>query len=62
MALLRARAEGGAAPADRSMLFGMGATREPLFFVDVDLHSLALLGVQDLGPGTGWGRVPTPMF
>jgi hypothetical protein len=34
----------------------------PQFFVDVDLHTLTLLGVKDLGPGTGWGRVPTPMF
>jgi hypothetical protein len=23
---------------------------------------LELLEVKDLGPGTGWGRVPTPMF
>jgi hypothetical protein len=26
------------------------------------LHTLALLNVRDLAPGTGWGRVPTPMF
>jgi hypothetical protein len=47
---------------DPSSLFAIGAVRVPLFFVDVDLHTLALLDVKDLSPGTGWGRVPTPMF
>jgi hypothetical protein len=27
-----------------------------------DLHELTLLQVKDLGAGTGWGDVPTPMF
>jgi len=45
-----------------SHLFALGATRVPEFFVDVDVHTLTLLKVQELGPGTGWGRVPTPMF
>jgi hypothetical protein len=45
-----------------SSLFAIGAVRMPLFFIDVDLHTLTLLDVKDLGPGTGWGRVPTPMF
>jgi protein-S-isoprenylcysteine O-methyltransferase Ste14 len=49
-------------PDGASSLFASGAVRAPRFFVDVDLHSLTLLDVQDLGPGTGWGRVPTPMF
>jgi hypothetical protein len=43
-------------------LFAIGAVRVPQFFVDVDMHTLTLLGVKDLAPGTGWGRVPTPMF
>jgi protein-S-isoprenylcysteine O-methyltransferase Ste14 len=43
-------------------LFAINAERTPLFFIDVDIHSLALLDVKDLVPGTGWGRVPTPMF
>jgi hypothetical protein len=43
-------------------LFAVDAVRVPWFYVDVDLHTLTLLGVRDLGPGTGWGRVPTPMF
>jgi hypothetical protein len=47
---------------DPSSLFAIGAVRVPQFFVDVDLHSLTLLGVHPLGPGTGWGLVPTPMF
>jgi protein-S-isoprenylcysteine O-methyltransferase Ste14 len=48
--------------ADPSALFAMGAERVPRFSVDVDLHALTVLAVHDLGPGTGWGRVPTPMF
>ncbi len=43
-------------------LFRIDATRTPQFFVDVDVHDLTLLRVQDLGAGTGWGLVPTPMF
>jgi hypothetical protein len=43
-------------------MFGINATREPQFFADVDIHNLVLLGIHPLGPGTGWGRVPTPMF
>lgn len=46
----------------RGFTFGINTTRVPLFFVDVDIHNLVLLGVHSLGPGTGWGRVPTPMF
>lgn len=43
-------------------LFSINATRVPLFFLDIDIHDLLVLQVKDLGPGTGWGRVPTPMF
>jgi hypothetical protein len=49
----------GSAAAD---LFSINATRTPQFFVDVDLHELALFKLEDLGPETGWGLVPTPMF
>jgi protein-S-isoprenylcysteine O-methyltransferase Ste14 len=42
--------------------FGINATREPQFYADVDIHNLLLLDLHPLGPGTGWGRVPTPMF
>jgi protein-S-isoprenylcysteine O-methyltransferase Ste14 len=45
-----------------SSLFAIGAARTPLFFADVDMHTLELANVAALGPGTGWGRVPTPMF
>jgi protein-S-isoprenylcysteine O-methyltransferase Ste14 len=44
------------------LIFGINTARVPQFFVDVDMHSLALLDIHALGPGTGWGRVPTPMF
>jgi hypothetical protein len=43
-------------------MFGINATRVPEFFADVDIHNLVLLGIHPLGAGTGWGRVPTPMF
>jgi len=49
-------------PSRASSLFAIGAERVPQFFVDVDMHTLTLLEVRELGPGTGWGRVPTPMF
>lgn len=44
------------------LLFGINTRRVPLFFADVDVHNAKLLSVTPLGPGTGWGRVPTPMF
>ena len=46
----------------RADLFAINAARTPQFFVDVEMHELAVLKVKDLGPGTGWGLVPTPMF
>jgi protein-S-isoprenylcysteine O-methyltransferase Ste14 len=50
------------ARSDAASLFAIGAVREPQFFVDVEMHDLKLLELKELGPGTGWGRVPTPMF
>jgi hypothetical protein len=46
----------------RAVIFGITTTRVPQFFADVDMHNLILLDIHSLGPGTGWGRVPTPMF
>jgi protein-S-isoprenylcysteine O-methyltransferase Ste14 len=46
----------------RSFIFGINTARVPEFFADVDMHNLVLLDIHSLGPGTGWGRVPTPMF
>jgi hypothetical protein len=43
-------------------IFALAAERTPLFFADLDIHALDLQDIEDLGPGTGWGRVPTPMF
>jgi protein-S-isoprenylcysteine O-methyltransferase Ste14 len=59
---LRVTEEGGAAASEPSSLFAIGAVRTPQFFIDVDLHTLSLQTVKDLGPGTGWGNVPTPLF
>lgn len=42
--------------------FGINVRRAPLFFVDVHLHTGEVLRVQDLAGGSGWGKVPTPMF
>jgi len=42
--------------------FGINIQRTPLFFVDVHLHTGEVLNVQDLPGGSGWGKVPTPMF
>jgi hypothetical protein len=46
----------------RADMFGINTRRVPRFFADVDIHNLVVLNVQSLGPGTGWGHVPTPMF
>lgn len=46
----------------RDLIFGITTTRVPQFFADVDIHNLILLDIHSLGPGTGWGAVPTPMF
>jgi protein-S-isoprenylcysteine O-methyltransferase Ste14 len=43
-------------------LFAINTARVPRFLADVDVHGLALLEIKDLGPGTGWGDVPTPLF
>ena len=56
------RIQGGGAGGAPSSLFAVDAVRVPQFYVDVDMHTLTLVDVRDLGPGTGWGRVPTPMF
>jgi hypothetical protein len=42
--------------------FAIAATRRPLFFVDVHLHTGEVLVVRDTAPGSGWGTVPTPVF
>jgi len=42
--------------------FDINATRTPLFFVDVHLHTGEILQVQDTPAGSSWGTVPTPMF
>jgi protein-S-isoprenylcysteine O-methyltransferase Ste14 len=42
--------------------FDINATRTPLFFVDVHLHTGEILQVQNTPAGSGWGTVPTPMF
>jgi protein-S-isoprenylcysteine O-methyltransferase Ste14 len=56
------RVETPGGEADPAAIFSTSAPRRPLFFADVDLHALRCERVQALGPGTGWGDVPTPVF
>jgi protein-S-isoprenylcysteine O-methyltransferase Ste14 len=60
--LIFLRVQAGESGGARPDLFSINATRTPQFFVDVDVHELLVLQVKDLGPETGWGLVPTPMF
>jgi protein-S-isoprenylcysteine O-methyltransferase Ste14 len=60
--LIFLRVDTSAMTPSRKSLFAINAVRTPLFFADVNVHDLTLVDVKDLGPGTGWGRVPTPMF
>ncbi len=45
-----------------SDLFAINALRVPQFMVDVEVHTMRLLDVNDLPHGSGWGTVPTPVF
>ncbi len=40
----------------------INVVRVPEFMLDVDVHGLRILGLQDLPKDTGWGTVPTPAF
>jgi hypothetical protein len=60
MIFLRVERESGRS--DPGDLFGINATRSPVFVADVDIRDLVLLDVRDLPTETGWGRVPTPIF
>lgn len=42
--------------------FDINITREPLFFVDIHLHTGEILQIRGTPTGSGWGTVPTPMF
>jgi protein-S-isoprenylcysteine O-methyltransferase Ste14 len=42
--------------------FGLGVERRPRLFVDVHLHTGAVLQLREIPAGSGWGTVPTPMF
>jgi protein-S-isoprenylcysteine O-methyltransferase Ste14 len=46
-------------PAD---LFSINVLRVPQFMVDVEVHNMQIMEVQDLKHGSGWGTVPTPVF
>jgi hypothetical protein len=46
-------------PSDR---FSINALRVPQFTLDINVHDLKLLDINKLRHGSGWGRVPTPVF
>ena len=48
--------------ADPAALFGINASRAPIFMADVEIHGLTVQALRDLPQETGWGRVPTPSF
>jgi protein-S-isoprenylcysteine O-methyltransferase Ste14 len=56
----RVETPGGGSRAEDA--FAINAERTPLFAADVDVHEARLEGIQMLAAGTGWGRVPTPVF
>lgn len=60
--LIFVRVETPGGQATPAALLGVSAPRRPLFLADVDLHALEVRQVKELGPGTGWGDVPTPSF
>ena len=47
---------------DAAALFGINASRAPIFMADVEIHGLTVQALRDLPQETGWGRVPTPIF
>ena len=42
--------------------FAVNAIRTPEFMIDVDVHTLQVVGAKSLPVETAWGRVPTPTF
>ncbi len=60
--LIFVRVDAGGDTRRPQSVFAINADRRPEFLADVDVHDAALLEIRDLGAGTGWGRVPTPMF
>jgi hypothetical protein len=42
--------------------FAVNAVRKPEFMIDVDVHTLRVVGAKSLPVETAWGKVPTPTF
>jgi hypothetical protein len=42
--------------------FAVNAIRIPEFMIDVDVHTLRVVGAKSLPVETAWGKVPTPTF
>jgi hypothetical protein len=52
----------GATSGRRFDLFAVNAIRTPEFMIDVDVHTLRVVGAKSLPVETAWGKVPTPIF
>ena len=52
----------GATPGKKLDLFAINAIRTPEFMIDVDVHTLQVVGAKSLPVETAWGKVPTPTF
>jgi protein-S-isoprenylcysteine O-methyltransferase Ste14 len=51
-----------ATPGKKLDLFSINAIRTPQFMIDVDVHTLRVVGAKSLPVETAWGKVPTPTF
>ena len=52
----------GETPGKKFDPFAVNAIRTPEFMIDVDVHTLQVVGAKSLPVETAWGRVPTPTF
>jgi protein-S-isoprenylcysteine O-methyltransferase Ste14 len=52
----------GETPGKKFDPFAVNAIRTPEFMIDVDVHTLQVVGAKSLPVETAWGKVPTPTF
>jgi hypothetical protein len=52
----------GATPGKKFDPFAVNAIRTPEFMIDVDVHTLHVVGAKSLPVQTAWGTLPTPSF
>jgi hypothetical protein len=52
----------GATAGEKFDPFAVNAIRTPQFMIDVDVHTLQVVGAKSLRVETAWGTLPTPSF